>query len=42
MPELIKALLFVNVDTECPGAARFVNGDWSSIAISYPLLDEAR
>ncbi|MDI2076558.1 ATP-binding protein [Bradyrhizobium sp. Mp27] len=38
MPELIKALLFVNVDAECPGAARFVNGDWSSIAIIMPLV----
>ncbi|KRR11427.1 hypothetical protein CQ12_40330 [Bradyrhizobium jicamae] len=38
MPELIKALLFVNVDGECPGAARFVNGDWSSIAIIMPLV----
>jgi hypothetical protein len=38
MPKLIKALLFVNVDAECPGAARFVNGDWSSIAIVMPLV----
>lgn len=38
MPELIKALLFVNVDTECPGAARFVNGDWRSIAVIMPLV----
>lgn len=38
MPELIKALLFVNVEVECPGAARFVNGDWSSIAIIMPLV----
>jgi len=38
MPDLIKALLFVNVDTECPGAARFVNGDWSDIAIIMPLV----
>jgi hypothetical protein len=38
MPNLIKALLFVNVDAECPGAARFVNGDWSGIAIIMPLV----
>ncbi|MXN51447.1 ATP-binding protein [Shinella sp. AETb1-6] len=38
MPELIKALLFVNIDDECAGAARFVNGDWSSIAIIMPLV----
>jgi hypothetical protein len=38
MPDLIKTLLFVNVDAECPGAARFVNGDWSGIAIIMPLV----
>ncbi|MCW2319155.1 hypothetical protein M2322_004724 [Rhodoblastus acidophilus] len=38
MENLIKALLFVNVDTECPGAARFVNGDWSNVAIIMPLV----
>lgn len=38
MPTLIKALLFVNVDAECPGAARFVNGDWSDIATIMPLV----
>ncbi|MFT8720759.1 hypothetical protein, partial [Acetobacter sp.] len=38
MPDLIKALLFVNVDTECPGAARFVNGDWGDIAIIMPVV----
>jgi len=31
MPELIKALLFVNFETAAPGAARFANGDWSQI-----------
>ncbi|MFH0299884.1 hypothetical protein AAFX91_22135 [Bradyrhizobium sp. 31Argb] len=38
MPILIKALLFVNVEAECPGAARFVNGDWSEIAVIIPLV----
>lgn len=38
MPNLIKALLFVNVDAECPSAARFVNGDWSGVAIIMPLV----
>ncbi|QSZ57714.1 ATP-binding protein [Rhizobium sp. ZX09] len=38
MPNLIKALLFVNIDADCPGAARFVNGDWSGIAIIMPLV----
>ena len=31
MPELIKALLFVNFTGQAPGAARFANGDWSQI-----------
>lgn len=38
MPTLIKALLFVNVEQECPGAARFVNGDWTDIATIMPLV----
>lgn len=38
MPSLIKALLFVNIEAECPGAARFVNGDWSDIAVILPLV----
>jgi hypothetical protein len=38
MPNLIKALLFVNIDCECPGSARFVNGDWSGIQIIMPLV----
>jgi hypothetical protein len=38
MPDLIKALLFVSVDAECPDAARFVNGDWTDIAIIMPLV----
>jgi hypothetical protein len=38
MPSLIKALLFVNVEAECPGAARFANGNWSDIAIIMPLV----
>ncbi|MGJ0508830.1 MAG: hypothetical protein ACR652_17225 [Methylocystis sp.] len=38
MPRLIKALLFVNVEAECSGAARFANGDWSAIAVIVPLV----
>ncbi|MCR6732846.1 MAG: hypothetical protein NVV83_01520 [Afipia sp.] len=38
MPDLIKALLLVNVEADCPGAARFANGDWSDIAIIMPLV----
>jgi hypothetical protein len=38
MPELIAALLFVNVEN-APGAARYVNGDWSQIDIVLPIID---
>ena len=37
MPKLIDALLFVNVES-ASGAARFANGDWSSISIIMPLV----
>jgi hypothetical protein len=39
MPELIKALLFVNFEKTAPGAARFANGDWSQIAKVMPIID---
>jgi hypothetical protein len=38
MPELIDALLFVNVEN-APGAARYVNGDWSRIDTVLPIID---
>jgi hypothetical protein len=38
MPKVIKSLLFVQVDQEAPGAARFVNGDWSQIGIVMPVV----
>jgi hypothetical protein len=38
MPELIAALLFVNVEN-APGAARYVNGDWSQIDTILPIVD---
>jgi hypothetical protein len=39
MPELIKALLFVNFEKTAPGAARFANGDWSQIDRVMPIID---
>ena len=39
MPELIVALLFVNVD-KASGAARYVNGDWSQIETILPIVDQ--
>jgi hypothetical protein len=38
LPKLIKALLFVAVETEAPGAARFANGDWSQINMVMPIV----
>jgi hypothetical protein len=37
MPTLIRALLFVAVE-RAPGAARFVNGDWSQISLIMPIV----
>jgi hypothetical protein len=37
MPTLITALLFVAVE-RAPGAARFVNGDWSQISLIMPIV----
>jgi hypothetical protein len=39
MPELIKALLFVNFEKTALGAARFANGDWSQIDLVMPIID---
>lgn len=38
LPTIIKALLFVSIDEDCPGAARFANGDWSEIGTVMPLV----
>jgi len=38
LPKLIQALLFVAVEGEAPGAARFVNGDWSQISMIMPIV----
>jgi hypothetical protein len=39
MPELIAALLFVNVEKIAPAAARYANGDWSQIETIMPIID---
>jgi hypothetical protein len=39
MPELIKALLFVNFTGQAPVAVRFANGDWSQIEKVMPIID---
>jgi hypothetical protein len=37
-PRLVESLLFVSVE-RAPGAARYVNGDWSAIGMILPLVD---
>ena len=38
LPKLIRALLFVAIAGEAPGAARFANGEWSQIGIVMPTV----
>lgn len=38
LPAIIKALLFVPIEENCSGAARFANGDWSEIGTVMPLV----
>jgi len=38
LPKLIKALLFVSIEKEAPGAARFANSDWSQISMIMPIV----
>jgi len=38
MPDLVRTLLFMNVEKNCPGSARFANGDWGQINIIMPLV----
>ncbi len=38
LPKLIKALLFVPIDKDAPGATRFANGDWSQISMIMPIV----
>ncbi|TCS33100.1 hypothetical protein EDC30_11841 [Paucimonas lemoignei] len=39
MPEMIAALLFVNVEKTASGAARYANGDWSEIETVMPIIN---
>jgi len=39
IPELIAALLFVNLEDTAPGATRFANGDWTEINRVMPIID---
>ena len=38
MPELVRALLFVNFDVTTSGSARFANGDWTHVSRVVPIV----
>ena len=38
LPKVVRALLFVPIDEEAPGSARFANGDWSEIGVAMPIV----
>ncbi len=37
---VVRALLFVPLDEEAPGSARFANGDWSELSIAMPVVSQ--
>ena len=40
LPKVVRALLFVPIDEEAPGSARFANGDWSEISVAMPIVSK--
>ena len=40
LPKVVRALLFVPIDEEAPGSARFANGDWSDLRIAMPIVSK--
>ena len=40
LPKVVRALLFVPLDEEAPGSARFANGDWSELSIAMPVVSK--
>lgn len=40
LPKVVRALLFVPLDEEAPGSARFANGDWSEISVAMPIVSK--
>ena len=40
LPKVVRALLFVPIDEEAPGSARFANGDWSELRIAMPIVSK--
>ena len=40
LPKVVRALLFVPLDEEAPGSARFANGDWSELRVAMPIVSK--
>ena len=40
LPKVVRALLFVPIDDEAPGSARFANGDWSELHVAMPIVSK--
>ena len=40
LPKVMRALLFVPLDEDAPGSARFANGDWSEIDVAMPIVSK--
>ena len=40
LPKVVRALLFVPIDEEAPGSARFANGDWSELSVAMPIVSK--
>ena len=40
LPKVVRALLFVPIDEEAPGSARFANGDWSELRVVMPIVSK--
>ena len=40
LPKVVRALLFVPIDEEAPGSARFANGDWSETSVAMPIVSK--
>ena len=40
LPKVVRALLFVPLDEEALGSARFANGDWSELSVAMPIVSK--
>ena len=40
LPKVVRALMFVPIDEEAPGSARFANGNWSELRVAMPIVSK--